>query len=387
MKNMQYIQNEQIATDESLQYCMQLFDSMSKNNLWYIYRGRFTQKISDTIITIAEQNMHSTQEQTQIRKRVFAILVECLQNILRHQAAVETQDLLPATERLEMLAIQKKDGFYQITSGNVIETSLVPSLQELLEKINSLDRDALKEFYLDVLNSSTVSDKGGAGLGLIDIARKSHSELLYDFKPISERFSYFYLHTTIPHPVETVAFDFKTIQGVHEIVHARNIMLVYSGKLHQENLMNLLSITNGLHYGEYDMKKKVFNIMVEMLQNIVKHGAKLHEEDKGNPAIFYVQSVPGAFILCSGNYIHTQCVEKLTTGIDYVNSLTSEQLNEYYIAQLLNFEIDTHKESGLGIIDLCIKSSNKIKYYVAPSTQEVSFFTMQVTVNIPFGKK
>lgn len=374
-------ENEQIYTIESLQYSLQLFDSMSKNNLSYMYRGRFTQKISDSIISIAQQIVEVSPESPQVRRRIFTILVECLQNMLHHQLAAEKQELPPSAERLGILVLQKKDSVFHITSGNVVEAALVPALQQLLEKINSLNKKALKQLYLEVLSGITVNNKGGAGLGLIDIARKSNTDLSYKFQPIDNKHSFFFLHTTISyhnHPNQNT--DFETFQDVYRIVNEQNILLVYTGKLNQENLINLLSITNGLHYGEYDVKKKVFNIMVEMLQNIVKHGSKQYESDGGNPAIFYVLETAGTFVLHGGNYIQNSSIEKLKGSIDYVNSLTDKQLNDYYIAQLLNFEIDTHKESGLGIIDLRIKSNNTIAYHIVPINEGLSFFTMQVTV-------
>ena len=51
----------------------------------------------------------------------------------------------------------------------------------------------LKIKYLAKLNSTKLSDKGGAGLGLMDIARKSGKKLEYDFENISEKISFFSL--------------------------------------------------------------------------------------------------------------------------------------------------------------------------------------------------
>lgn len=385
-KNMQNEKNESINANKSLQCSLDLFNSMSNSKLYYIYRGCFTQKISDSIISIAEQTIDTSQNLPHIRKRLFSVLVECLQNILRHQLTVEAQKLLPDTKRAGMLAVQKKDDFYQVTSSNVIETSLVPMLQNLLEKINALNKKELKKFYLEVLESSEVNDNGGAGLGLIDIARKSNSELFYEFQPVDNQFSVFYLHTSIPgsanspQKIESNLGDFPTI---HRIVNEQNIMLAYSGKLNQDNLINLLTITNEIAYSEFDIKKKIFNIMVEMLQNIVKHGSKLYENDKGNSAIFYVFETENAIVLSCGNYIQNSVSNKLTQSINHVNNLNGENLNAYYISQLLNFELVTNKESGLGIIDLRIKSNNPIDFNIVPINNDLSFFTMQVKVSIP----
>ena len=73
----------------------------------------------------------------------------------------------------------------------------VPQLQDKLEKINSLDKDGLKAFYKDLIQASEISDKGGAGLGFVDIARKSGQKLEYDFHEINKEFSFFALKIKI----------------------------------------------------------------------------------------------------------------------------------------------------------------------------------------------
>ena len=42
-----------------------------------------------------------------------------------------------------------------------------------------------------------LTHKGGAGLGFVDMARKSGQKLHFDFEPIDEHFSFFSLKTII----------------------------------------------------------------------------------------------------------------------------------------------------------------------------------------------
>jgi len=67
-----------------------------------------------------------------------------------------------------------------------------------LEKINSLTKEELKDFYKFVLNNQEFSAKGGGGLGLIDIARKTGSKLVYTFEPYDENFHFFDFSVVIP---------------------------------------------------------------------------------------------------------------------------------------------------------------------------------------------
>ena len=56
-----------------------------------------------------------------------------------------------------------------------------------------MNSSELKAKYLEKLSRTKLSDKGGAGLGLMDIARKSGNKLQYDFENISSQISFFSL--------------------------------------------------------------------------------------------------------------------------------------------------------------------------------------------------
>lgn len=365
---------------EQLTNGFKLFEGMQKDNLGYIYRGLFTQNITDSILALTENNLESVGESSKVKKRVFSIMVECLQNVTRHQTPDSIEVIEP--EQSGIFVIQTKNNAYQITSGNVVEKKAIPHLEELLEKINKLEKDALKEYYKQILEDGSISDKGGAGLGLIEMARKSGNKLYYDFKDINHNISYFYLHTAISKELEEQieSVDLNNIKNLHEIVNKENIMLIFNGCLNQESLINLLSIIEGQSIGAVDIKKKLFNIMVEMLQNIVKHGAKKDEQITGNPAIFFISQIDNNYILNTGNYIENKAVEILSEKLNHVNSLEGDELDIFYTRRLLNFDIDNSKEAGLGIIDLRIKSGNKILYNFETINEKISFISMQVKI-------
>jgi hypothetical protein len=93
--------------------------------------------------------------------------------------------------------VSKGDDSYKIITGNVIRNSKVPGLKESLEHINSLDKAGLSSLYKQQIMEAKLSEKGGAGLGLIDIAKKTGSKLSYQFKELNEDVSFFILTSTI----------------------------------------------------------------------------------------------------------------------------------------------------------------------------------------------
>ncbi|GAJ23666.1 unnamed protein product, partial [marine sediment metagenome] len=73
----------------------------------------------------------------------------------------------------------------------------IKALSTMLEHINSLDKKGLTQLYMKQLRKGRLSDRGGAGLGFIDIKRKTGKDLKYDFLPIDKDTSFFLLTSTV----------------------------------------------------------------------------------------------------------------------------------------------------------------------------------------------
>ena len=71
-------------------------------------------------------------------------------------------------------------------------------VENYLEGATQLDEENLKDKYLKQMREGRLSSKGGAGLGLIDIRRKTGNKLDYHFLPLSDKISFFLLTTLIP---------------------------------------------------------------------------------------------------------------------------------------------------------------------------------------------
>jgi hypothetical protein len=95
-----------------------------------------------------------------------------------------------------MVAKGKDD--YSVTTGNAVDNSKIADLKRLLEQVNSLEKDELTELYKKQIKEGRLSDKGGAGLGFIDIKRKTGRNLEYHFLPINEQTSFFLLTSSVP---------------------------------------------------------------------------------------------------------------------------------------------------------------------------------------------
>jgi hypothetical protein len=89
---------------------------------------------------------------------------------------------------------------YTIFTGNYILNENILGLKTRLDEVNSLTKEELKDYYKKVLNNGEMSLKGGGGLGMIDIARKTGEKLEYNFLEIDDKVSFFTLIIKVSQP-------------------------------------------------------------------------------------------------------------------------------------------------------------------------------------------
>ncbi|MDP6909241.1 MAG: SiaB family protein kinase, partial [Flavobacteriales bacterium] len=142
-----------------------LYHRMESNRVVLSFKGDVTSELMTSILQIIEQRMDDMNEAPRLKKKVYNVLVECLQNLYHHIDAipVETEDTM--TDRSAIFMISLHQTGYSITTGNYILTQRREVFEDKLEQINSLDKEELKGLYKEVLNSDERSTKGGGGLG------------------------------------------------------------------------------------------------------------------------------------------------------------------------------------------------------------------------------
>ena len=127
-----------------------------------------------------------------IKKKVYSAMVESLENIYKHQDVISSN-----TDFQPRFSLFLDENELSLFASNSILKCKIPPLKEKLDKVNSLDKEGLKDLYKLTILSGNVSPKGGAGLGIINIAKVSENHINYKFEPIDNDFSYFTINVTI----------------------------------------------------------------------------------------------------------------------------------------------------------------------------------------------
>lgn len=173
------------------------YQDMVPSNIKFIYKGGISFDIIDSFVSIILKRLDEIEKDINIKKRVFSVLLECSQNLCIHKEEDERHSSKYDTASV-YFSIEKIDGAYKITTGNFIKNAKIDKLKGILDEVNSHQSpESLKGLYNTILTNKNFSDKGGGGLGLIDIARKSSSKLLYSFFPIDGTFSFYSLSVNV----------------------------------------------------------------------------------------------------------------------------------------------------------------------------------------------
>jgi hypothetical protein len=174
-----------------------IYDKMERNNILLSFKGEITSDLLTSILQIMENKMDNMQEEPRMKKKVYNVLVECLQNLYHHLDEIGDTDTDSDKIRSAIFTIGKVGNKYTIVTGNYILNENILGLRNRLDEVNSLNKEELKEYYKRVLNNGEMSLKGGGGLGMIDIARKTGEKLEYNFLEIDKKVSFFTLNIKI----------------------------------------------------------------------------------------------------------------------------------------------------------------------------------------------
>lgn len=171
------------------------YGRMNQGEVIVAYKGAISADVISNTLSLIESKLEEASEHTGVKKKLYNVLVESLQNLFHHVDSMNTTE--DSETNFGAFVLSKKDSIYRISTGNFIRSDKSNILKEKIDKINSLSKEELKDFYKFVLNNQTFSAKGGGGLGLIDIARKTGNKLDYKFYHYNNDFDFFNLNVFI----------------------------------------------------------------------------------------------------------------------------------------------------------------------------------------------
>ncbi len=145
------------------------------------HNGALDSEVIDLLLDLTDKKLTKLKIRRGVRKKIFNILVECLQNTLHY--IKEFDEDIPIVHSPFLIIIKKESSFI-ISTGNFVTEDRAEFLKNKLSEINTLSQEDLQKHYIQSLDKKTLPTEGGAGLGLVDIVRRSKHRVSFDFQEI-----------------------------------------------------------------------------------------------------------------------------------------------------------------------------------------------------------
>jgi len=358
-------------------------DKMMKERLMFVYRGVVTQDNSLPLLMLLEKEMENSEFGFVGRKRLFMFVLESLQNVSRHSDN-------NIHSNMSLVVYSKLDKGYTVTTGNVISSSNIDDLKRRLDEINNLEAEKMRSVYRHMLNTSELSSKGGAGLGLIEMAKKTGNKLDYDFIHLDDDSYYFVLSKTVDsegigvHSADDdKPFRGKAVAQLERLMAENNVYLIWSGHISPDVGKEVLSFTETkLTEDEIEsgIRRRVFSILVEIIENVAKFSPGRDPEEKFGMPIAMIRYEDKIYSVTTGNLILNTRVNELKEKIDTINQFDKAGLKAFYRKSLSEQTPGTDSTGNMGLIEMARKSGNKLIYKFERINKNYSYYTLTVRV-------
>ena len=172
------------------------FKQAEEDGVILCMRGPMSQEIIEMIENLLKKRVEQEQPASHKTLRVFAIFVEQVQNIIRYSG--ERVATPPSNEEagVGMVIVGHRDGHFFVSCGNLIKTTDQPLLEQQLTTIQGMNREQLRAHFKERGRSEPMAGSRGAGLGLIEMARKS-SDFSFNFAPWDDLLTLFSIQVII----------------------------------------------------------------------------------------------------------------------------------------------------------------------------------------------
>lgn len=219
-----------------------LYRSFVGDRLSFVYSGNFHDEHSARLIAMGEEFLDQEGSSRTVRGKLAFIMVEAYQNIVRHRAP------LPEPQRSgdgrSMFLLRCSATEQEVTTMDPVGEADAIRLRTDLDRLGQLDQKEMKQDFLRGLQSEQRSDRGGAGLGLLEMARRSGNPLRHAFAPIDTEHQLFTLQVLLgrAHAWRT---DNAFAVRMQADMASHGLNLVYRGALPaalQEDLLRIIEL-------------------------------------------------------------------------------------------------------------------------------------------------
>ena len=131
-------------------------------------------------------------------KKLLTLMIEVLENVLKYSDHFEEfSEKYPEYHPEFELNLDEES--FILMSRNPVREGDKEAISRKIEKINTSTEEELQKFYRETITNGMFTEKGGAGLGLIEMAKITDHDLRFAFLPATAEYSIYELILRINH--------------------------------------------------------------------------------------------------------------------------------------------------------------------------------------------
>lgn len=349
---------------------MQPFSEFIGSQLLSItYMGKSDDEITHQLIGVVSGVIDSNPSLVGISKKTVLLIAESFQNVIRHGTSSLLQEDLHLEADYFNLKVFEDRIF--LSSKNLVSNDKVSILSEKIKHVNQLNQTELKRLWMQGIGTGRLSEKGGAGLGIIEMARKTNTPLRAQFVEVDDSWSRFYLGLELVNMNADAVPQLSMVDVICSHMNAKNarLLLQYQGSFSEDLNPNILGMleTNLSENSEFDSE------IIEQVGRFVNDCQSIFQATNSS-------QIPdvgefSTYITNHGLELHVSSLigaKEETETNNFIQKIKSIDLNELH-------KLKSSKENGL--IKIAIQSKQKFECELTHFNHDFAILTIQVELS------
>lgn len=327
-----------------------LYNTLREDEQVFLFSGLFHDDHTARLIALAEASQRGRSGDTNSGRLAF-LMVEAYQNVIRHQAALPAR-LASGAGRSLFLLRSRSEGNNVITV-NPMHKADRPNLERELSRLEGAEATELKRMFLEGLRIQHDGQRRGAGLGLIEMARRSGNALHHEVVALEQGWEM--LTLSIGTGRTHGDHGLSAARALHQLAIASDLVLVYAGQATaevQSSLMRMLESDVDPARGR-DLGRAYLAAVTWMLAR-AGHDAR---------TLLVVSRDGDHFHLRSGVVLEGHRAEEALQAAAQLRSLDRSELDRSYRRMLLD---PSRKEGQADLLDLARVSVEPVEVSAIP---------------------
>ncbi|XDD49513.1 SiaB family protein kinase [Leptospira sp. WS92.C1] len=152
------------------------YDHSKKLKSVLYYQGAVTHEILGSLTEILKDRIANEKR----KNKILNVFIEMAQNVSHYSSEKE------GDYGVGLILIKEKSHILKLATANFLDQQTAKPLQEKLEHLLSLSGEEIKELYQEKIKGERPEDSKGAGLGFLEILKKSDFPFRSSFEKTAE---------------------------------------------------------------------------------------------------------------------------------------------------------------------------------------------------------